>query len=299
MSMNNIKRRVFNSMGFPGQKEKLGDEIYSLNQKLTETREELTTEKGKVTQLQKDKAALSELLSFVCEKKTVENTDGTETLPDSLHQPVQKFIFYGASDKDDGVVIGAEDPTATLTDGEDETDSPATHTITANGYTLHGLTAASNGRDTLTVNSDRTGEYKKWVDSIALATLTWNYENMEHFFYTQKPYDGPDTILCDGYTEATYSAGGMADNTVCIHNGALEIRDSDYTTVEEFVEALGTKKLYHCLAEEVTTELTSAQVNTILGGAKTFKGSTDVEASNDNSLTQPFSITYVKNLMES
>ncbi len=294
MAMNNNKKHIFNSLGFGAQKGKLGDELHAIYSQLSTVNSKLTSLTANVGLMSDQVDGHDELLKMTIEKKTVENTDGTETLPDSLHQPVQKFIFYGASDKDDGVVIGAEDPTATLTDGEDETDSPATHTITASGYTLHKCGAF---KDSLEVSADGTGKLMKYVYDITLASLDWEYDSTGAVFHVAKPFDGPNTMLCDGYVAMAYQAE-MPDNSVCIHNGALEIRDSDYSTVEAFVEALSTKKLYH-IGEAQTTNLTKAQVDAILNGAKTFKGSTEVEASNDNSLTQAFTITYVKNLMES
>lgn len=293
MAMNNNKKHIFNSLGFGAQKGKLGDELHAIYSLLSTVNSNLTTLTGNVGLMSDKVDGHDELLKMTIEKKTVENTDGTETLPDSLSQPVQKFIFYGASDKDDGVVIGAEDPTATLTDGEDETDSPATHTITASGYTLHKCGAF---KDSLEVSADGTGKLMKYVYDITLASLNWDYDGGNNFFLTTKPWTGPNFLMCDGYVL------GEGDDKRIDIDGAkniIVIKDSDYSTVEAFVEALSTKKLYYATGEAQTTNLTKAQVNAILNGAKTFKGSTDVEASNDNSLTQAFTITYVKNLMES
>ena len=230
------------------------------------------------------------------------SSEGTswDNLPNGKYQKVG--TIFGIKDTDytdatafknslNGVLLAYElaDPTqgntiAIKTDNRTSTDG--TMAVFTTGTPLRGI-PNTDVKDVMEWDGS-SGEVTKNCVSVDLGTATYAYDNNNKWFYTTsfastiKPTSDIQqaNILSSIYTPNTV-AQMLADQTInmaCATNrfGTLFIRNTDYTDPADFTTAMSGVKLVYELATPTTTQLTTAE-NDSIAGLRTFTPQTHAQ----------------------
>lgn len=166
------------------------------------------------------------------------------------------------------------------------------------GIVYGGMLDATNGVLTVTHGSEQ------------IKDLTLSYNSTGQYFRAYNSNSNPlikiistgqTTALCSCYPTANVSTSSGMDqlNKVYVAGSAVSVyrillKDTDYTTVESFVQARGEDRITYELAEPLTYQLTPTEATTLLGINNIYAdtGDTSVEYCADTKLyiqklTQP------------
>ena len=147
------------------------------------------------------------------------------------------------------------------------------HTI-ALGSTVYGLTGDC-----------MTGEFEETYKAVKFSSLNWTYQSNNTRFYTSdlanlivKPETSGEKsdLLCDVYKTVSFSAFSNNNEIAVATSGNIFLRDTNYTTKEAFIEAMGDYYLCYPLA-------TPSALSTDPVEVESFKGVNNIWCAQDNS----------------
>lgn len=182
---------------------------------------------------------------------------------------------------------------------DDGTGINGTMAVFSTGTPLRGI-PDTTVRDVM-VWDDSAGTVTKNCVKVRLADLTWNASSIQNVFYTilndtKDPEEGGSTAICNKYTQSYTRVEYMADKSFVFNNstqssttGILYVKDTDYTTVEDFVASLGGAELVYELATPTTEQLTTVENNSI-AGLRTFTPQTHVQNNAQTDMTVDYTI---------
>lgn len=225
----------------------------------------------------------------------ITTTSTTSPITDSADGYVQGITIYGRSEVVEGEIKSVGDDGLTVTTA----NSDNTLTTSAEFTTALPFRGVSDTvRDKLTCTAE-SKQVETVCGKVKLADLTWTSDYNAGGFsavIANSP-SGIIALICSKYpydNSVTFywSNFNTYDNKTLYRSfgKAIYIKDTDYTTVSDFVASLGDAELVYELAEPVTTPLTTAEISAFRG-LKTYDSTTNITIT-DN---PEFEIDYLKN----
>lgn len=179
---------------------------------------------------------------------------------------------------------------------DDGTGIDGTMAVFETALPLRGV--SDTVRDKLTCTAE-----SKQVETVCgkfkLADLEWVAYPSQQRFYAEIPtakfaeLDSETSVmLSTKYTVRTWNdfKADVYDKFIAGVQKYIGIRDTDYTTVSDFVASLGDAELVYELATPITTPLTSAEISAFRG-LKTYGSTTNITITDD----PEFELEYLKN----
>lgn len=163
----------------------------------------------------------------------------------------------------------------------------------ATGTPLRGI-PETTVRDVM-VWDGSAGEVTKNCVQVRLADISnWRYSTDYNVFWNYPNYavKANGNCLCNKYD--AYKSLPQIDKTVKLgqtgyFQGCIVIKDTDYTTIEDFVAALGDAELVYEL-ETPTTQTLTATENTSIAGLRTFAPNTHTQNNAQAEMTVDYTI---------
>lgn len=178
---------------------------------------------------------------------------------------------------------------------DDGTGIDGTMAVFTTGTPLRGI-PDTTVRDVMAWDGSA-GTVTKNCGKVKLANLPWNYTTsatLNPFFWTYTEllpsgnikYRGEFSttlynVICPAYPTVKRNGTEFINKTLTVDGGLgnvsqLQIKDTDYTTVEDFVASLGDAELVYELATPTTEQLTTAE-NASIAGLRTFEPQTHAQ----------------------
>lgn len=213
-------------------------------------------------------------------------------------------LMFGAGNEPTAEQFGAMFPEESYPYNPGEIISSRTATITAGAETITTgfpeLRSASTAHDEIDMDG---GEIRRSVGVVDLGTLDWTYYGDGDFMYAYVPRKkrGFSNLLCQRYQIRLNISDIQSSDKVCwgnTQNNILYIKDSNYTELHAFTEAMKGVTLYFELETPTTEPVTIPEALTEwlpveAGGTVTFRN-----ADESKQLAVPNSVSWVRKLNE-
>lgn len=223
---------------------------------------------------------------------TVEKTvSGTAplTLSDSVVGNILSITINGRSEVSAGYIVSVGDNGLTVTTANSDS-TVTTSAVVTTALPLRGV--SDTVKDKLTCTAD-SKQVETMCGKVKLADLPWQMNVSGGFSANlQTAAIGIIPLMCSTYVyDNTLSFQWIdfneyQDKTIYRNNGSSNIylKNTDYSTLSDFVASLGDAELVYELATHVTTPLTTAEISA-LAALSTYDPTTIISVTDNPSIT--------------